>query len=829
MHWSKPRSLVRKARRAAHYELVAAARRGPVQRKTVLYEAFAGSGMLDNPEAIFRELRRDPAFADYTHCWVIADGALRRELTRRWRHDPSVRFVSYQSMPYWRALATSEYLINNATFPSEFAKRDGQKYLNTWHGTPLKTMGYDMPDGPWESANTLRNFASADWLLSQSPEMTDVMYRKAYRLDGVFTGRVIEEGYPRTDPQYVDAPGYAAVRALLSDRGLKLDGRPVLLYAPTWKGTRFSEVADDVAELVATVRQLQAQVGDRYTVLLKTHQSVFKFARRDPLLHRMLVPNDIPTNTVLAVTELLVTDYSSIQFDFLPTGRPLVYYVPDLANYGGGRGLYAPADTWPGPLARNVDELASRVNEIADGSDEWTTARAEWAARFTPHDDGEVAARVVDIVFRDRASGHRVRELSGDGRPRVLMYLGGMRSNGITSSGITLANALAQEGRFDVSVACGRYSSGQRRLNAERLHPAVRQFLRHGAMNAGRLDHRNRARDAAQRLWDDEWRRCFGDAQFDHIIDFSGYSSFWARLLLVGDGEHSIWLHNDLSRDAERTVHGRARLRDDLHGVFALYPRFARLVSVSRGLNRINSTELAHHAPAEKFTWVPNLIDAETVRADASIPLAEVTARAVDGEQLDLANAATRLAAEPEATWFATVGRLSPEKNQTRLIRAFALVAEHRSDLRLLILGTGPLRKDLEREAAASGVGSQIVFAGAAPAPAALLRWADCFVLSSDYEGMPMVLLEAAVLGLPIITTRFGSVDDAVPGVDLTVVDQSTQALADGLSGFLGRGAPRPQFDAAAHNRHALDRFEQVLGLAAPTAADELDPEVGPH
>ncbi|GAA4179109.1 hypothetical protein GCM10022287_30870 [Gryllotalpicola koreensis] len=780
--------------------------------RTVLYEAFAGSGMLDNPEAIFRQLRRDSEFSDLVHCWVIADPALRRRLEAEWRSEASVCFVGYRDWSYWRALATSGYLVNNATFPSEFSKRVGQIYLNTWHGTPLKTMGYDMPDGPRESANTLRNFLAADWLLSQNADMTEVMYRKAYRLDGLFDGGVIEEGYPRTDAQQLDASESAAVRELLTERGVALDGRPILLYAPTWKGTRFSEVADDVAELVATVAQLQARVGESYTVLLKTHQSVFRFARRDPLLRGMLVPNDIPTNTVLAVTELLVTDYSSIQFDYLATGRPMVYYVPDMDAYRGGRGLYLHPSTWPGPLARNADELGDAVAEIAHGRDAWQSARREWSARFAPYDDGAASKRVIDVVFRGQGAGRRVRALEDTRRPRVLMYIGGMRSNGITTSGVTLANALARDGRLDVSVVYGRSESASRIQNAQRLDAEVRQFLRVGAMNAGRLDHRRRGQGPSVELWKDEWRRCFGDARFDHIIDFSGYSTFWAQLLLAGEGKHTIWLHNDLGRDANRTVNGRAHLRDELHGVFELYPRFETLVSVSRELSRINSAALTAHAAREKFTWVPNLIDADAVRASAATPLRSVVERAIADGSADLAAAATRLAAEPDAIWFVSIGRLSPEKNQRRLIHAFAEVAASHPELRLLIVGDGPLRAALEHEAAGRGVGGQVVFSGNSPQPEALLGAADCFVLSSDYEGMPMVLLEAAVLGLAIITTRFGSVNDAVPGAKLTVVEQSEAALAEGMRAFLKGEVARARFDSDAHNRAALDRFVQVLG-----------------
>jgi CDP-glycerol glycerophosphotransferase len=812
---SQMRRLPGKIAAALRYEVIARARRAAVRPDTVLYESFAGAGMLDNPEAIFDQLRTAPDFGHLTHVWVIADDGLRRTLEQEWHHEPAVRFVPRAGWRYWRALASAGFLVNNATFPPEFAKRSGQIYLNTWHGTPLKHMGYDMPDGPRESANTLRNFVQADWLLSQNRFMTETMYRGAYRLDGVFDGEVIEEGYPRTDRQHLDAAGYAAARAQLAARGLEIGDRPILLYAPTWKGARFSEVLDDVAELVATVRRLQDRVGSRYVVLLKTHQSVYGLARRDPLIRRMLVPGDIPTNTLLGITELLVTDYSSIQFDYLGSRRPIVYYVPDLDRYAGYRGRYLTPDSWPGPVARTTEELCDAVGRFSPSRrDEWAPAREEWASRYTAGDDGGASERVVDVVFRGRRAGRRTLRLTGGARTRLLFYIGGLRSNGITSAAVALVNALAERDDLDVSVIYGRPRAGNSRDNAAQLSPSVRQFLRQGGMNATRLDHRRRrsVQPDAAHLWRDEWDRIFGSARFDTVVDFSGYSPFWAQLLLASPpARRLVWLHNDLALDAERTVAGRAPLRAALHAVFALYRRFDALVSVSAELDRINRRSLAGHAPQGSFTWVPNLVDAVTVRAQAAVPLEQIGSDALTADRPALAYAARRLATTPESHWLATVGRLSPEKNQARLIRAFARVHEEHRDARLLIVGDGPLREQLEALVARESLGGAVVFAGATPNPAALLAHAGCFVLSSDYEGMPMVLLEAATLGMPIITTRFGSVAAALPDVSLRVAERDDDALAEAMSDYLRGGVAPVSFDAERHNSEALSQARAVL------------------
>ena len=815
MRFTDFRKWQRKLAAAVRYEEIARLRRIAIDPNIVVYESFAGSGMLDNPEAIFDRVRHDTTLGPLEHYWVIDDPGLRRRLRREWRPEKAVHFVPRRGLRYWKALATARYLVNNATFPPEFAKRPGQSYLNTWHGTPLKRMGYDMPDGPGESANTLRNFLQADWLLSQNPFMTDTMYRKAYLLDGVFDGEILEEGYPRTDRQHLNERERTDVRDLLTSRGLAIGDRPILLYAPTWKGARFSAVLDDIATLVGTVRQLQAKVGDRYAVLLKTHQSVFNYASKEPHLKTMLVPNDIPTNTILGITDLLVTDYSSIQFDYLGTRRPIAYYVPDLNSYADTRGNYLRIESLPGPTSKTVDELAQHVEELSHAPhDPWSARREEWAARYTPRDDGQATERVVDVVFRGRSARQPAHSASPRTRPRVLFYVGGLRSNGITSAALTLVNALAACDDLDVSVVYGRPRGADRTANAARISTRARQFIRQGGMNATRLEHRRRRSGGLLQdsVWKDEWARIFGAATFDTVVDFSGYSPFWAQLLLASpNARRLIWLHNDLARDAHRTVDGRKHLHEGLNSTFALYNHFDQLVSVSGELARINRSALAGHAPAEKFTHVPNLIDAHAVRAQAAISLEEECDRALMVEQLTLASAIERLRADSACQWFATVGRLSPEKNHARLLRAFASVRAAHREARLLIIGDGPLRGELEALSQRLSLDDAVVFSGATPNPAALLAHVHCFVLSSDYEGMPMVLLEAAVLNLPIITTRFGSVADALPDVQLRIAEQSDESLAAAMTDYLAGMIPPTAFDAEQHNCDTLHNARKLL------------------
>jgi CDP-glycerol glycerophosphotransferase (TagB/SpsB family) len=694
-------------------------------------------------------------------------------------------------------------LVNNSTFGSDFAKRPEQVYVNTWHGTPLKRMGYDIPGGVHGARNVVRNLLQADYLISASPLMTQRLYAQAYRMAGIHPGVVVEEGYPRVDRQ---AMSLAQARQALAAAGVAVTASKVVLYAPTWRGASFHDPRDDSALLAERVSRLSERLGPEWEVLVRAHQAVFAAAREHPDLRGALVDNDIPANVVLAGSDVLVADYSSIMVDFLALDRPIVLLTPDRDEYDQARGLYE-GPQWPGPVHHDIDGVAEAVAATGGGADTHADQRREMRDLMCPYEDGRSAERVVDVVFAGTRRGRRIVDLAAQRRPSLLLYIGALKPNGMTTSAVNLLNTL-DHGRYDVTALYAFRNDPQQAAVLDSIDRRVRLVARFGAINGSKA--LQAVRHVLQRrgvpallgepplagLFRDEWVRCLGNARFDVVVDFIGYGAFTDLLLLQGGARRTaIWLHNDMVADSRRLVAGRQPLRRPLEAVFTTYRFFDALVSVSPALRDVNRRRLARFAPAGRFIDAHNVVDARAVLARAAAP---------PEWQPDPA---------PGTTTFVASGRLSHAKNFPRLVSAFALVHRENPDTRVVILGEGPDRAALEAHIERLGLSGSVLLAGHVDNPFPVMAVADCFVMTSDHEGQPMVILEALVLGLPVVVTRFDSVESALPPGEGLIVPRSTEGVAEGMRAFLRGEVPPARFDPDAYNREAVSQFVAAVGL----------------
>nr|WP_285890743.1 CDP-glycerol glycerophosphotransferase family protein [Mesobacillus maritimus] len=591
-----------------------------VKENTILYESRDGNSMTDSPYAMFSYMLQSTEFKDFLHIWSIADFNAMQSVIAEYEHLSNVKFVQRNSKEYLKYLSTCQYLINNSTFQSFFIPKKEQVYLNTWHGTPLKKMGFDIPGNPSHSQNVLRNFLSTTYLLSPNSHTTK-MFTDSYKLQGLYEGTIIEEGYPRIDLTLNTNAKRMRDRLRRLDLVLE-EGKETILYAPTWKGTNVAKANNDVLQIIADMSYIEQQIGNKYNLLIKVHPYLFKEAVNYQEIKSKLVPDYVDTNELLATVDILITDYSSIFFDFLVTNKPIIFFTWDADIYSEERGQYLSNDTLPGPFVYNARQLAETIQEISTVKERYREKYEKMKREFTIHDDGNVTERVVQFVFKKTDLKINTITAIDIQKERLLIYPGGMFNNGITSSFINLMNNIDYE-KYDVSCFTATPRSNEVLNNLSKVNKNVRFLFKpglpvyklaevyqdkwiHNRGKTGFLGNKFYPSDAYKR----EHARLFGKVHFDYVIDFSGYSHYWAKYLLAANAKKKVcYMHNDLLSESEKVINGRRPHRLNLRGLFSVYYQFDRLVSVSKGTMELNRNNLLEYAEFEKFDYVMNSID----------------------------------------------------------------------------------------------------------------------------------------------------------------------------------------------------------------------------
>ncbi|GAT72621.1 glycosyl/glycerophosphate transferase [Microbacterium sp. HM58-2] len=339
----------------------------------VFFESFYGRSVGCNPQAIDRALAAEaPGVRRY---WSVVDLSVAVP-------DGAVAVVE-GSPEWWRARAAARLLVVNDWLRRRFARKTGQKVLQTWHGTPLKRLALHRPGfDPRRMAAVIKESRRWDVLLAQN-SYSERILRKAY----AFFGRPIwVEGYPRNDALVTGDP--ASIRSALGITA----GERVLLYAPTWR--------DDRAEMVDFVDPAELARAADAVILVRGHSRTIDTGR-DRSGARVIDVTGFPeTAQLLLAADALITDYSSVMFDFSVTGKPMYFLVPDLDHYRGKlRGFYFDlAARAPGPLVRNQDELVAALGD-AGHEKRYASRYAAWRAQFNTRDDGRAAERVVARIL----------------------------------------------------------------------------------------------------------------------------------------------------------------------------------------------------------------------------------------------------------------------------------------------------------------------------------------------------------------------------------------------------------------------------------------------
>jgi CDP-glycerol glycerophosphotransferase len=354
----------------------------------IVYQSFEGR-FSDSPRALYAALA---GAGEHAHTWLA-------HADHRGAFPPGVRTVEYGSAASIRALEDADLLVANTHTDLVWDKPPGAVYLQTWHGTPLKRVHWDVlwaPAGRLERLS--RDVERWDYLVSPNSFSTPLL-RSAFR----YGGPVLETGYPRND--VLSARGAAELRRRVRDQLGIGDETTAVLYAPTWRDDAvFVEGGKDFA-VHLDMHAFADRLGGDYRLLLRLHYLV---ERRLPAAAGGSV-QDVSAYPDIAelylAADVLVTDYSSSMFDFAVTGKPMLFYTYDLDDYHGRlRGFYFDfAPEAPGPLVTTTADLLDALADLPGVRAAYGARYARFRERFCHLEDGGATARVLERVLADMA------------------------------------------------------------------------------------------------------------------------------------------------------------------------------------------------------------------------------------------------------------------------------------------------------------------------------------------------------------------------------------------------------------------------------------------
>lgn len=547
--WSKPLGKNAKTK-AVRHQYIRDSTANPVDKTVIFYETMSGARMGDNPYGIFEHLRSHPEYGEFLHVWSVDS---RAAIPEQYKNAPDVVFARRNTRSYTYFLAIAGYVVCNANLPVFFTRRPEQKYLNTWHGIPYKALGRSTPTAKFGSPVGNATFTKATHILTPCQFTTEKII-SAYSMSGVSNATIAELGYPRIDRTIAPKPGIREeLRETLGLQPAKApnDHKPVVLYAPTWR----AENDKDVVDSDQLMTDLKTMAGLDVQLIYRGHHRMDRLIRDasvgDEMSDVIIPPHEISSNDLLTVVDILITDFSSIFFDFLPTGLPIVHYLYDLDEYAKNRGINLETNELPGAVALTRNELAEAVATAASGLEVCTSYEdaignpvqgetyESAQARFCPSEDGHSSKRAADFLIKDEANGRPTRK-TRDGRPTAAFWAGDLQPGPRTDSFLKflLKSAsspseqtvlivertapvdkavLKKIKKFGDELSTFSYEAEPAQVLPEEMD-SYNEFAGEYYLDFDRAKSAIQKNNKVQQIFEREYRRRLDDAQFDRVF-----------------------------------------------------------------------------------------------------------------------------------------------------------------------------------------------------------------------------------------------------------------------------------------------------------------------
>lgn len=782
-------------------------RKKPIKNDHIVLEAQHGEEISGNIFYIMQELASNPEYSSYT-IYLAHTKAGKKKIQKIFDAYgiTNIKLVKLYSLKYLMEMAVAKYFFNDTTFLPFFVKREGQIYLNTWHGTPLKTLGKEVKNDRHAIGNVQKNFVCADYLLYPNKYTMEHLIED-YMLANIAKGKCVLSGYPR-NTIFFNKERAAQIRAAVEPGDKKL-----YAYMPTWRGT-VGNVDDDAnLQIREYFNEIDSKLSDNEVLYVNLHPFAAEDIDFTGFTHIKKFPKNYETYDFLNCIDCLITDYSSVFYDFAVTGKKCVFFAYDEEEYFADRGVYAPFSALPFPNVKTVDDLLSEIRSPKNYDD--TAFLQEYCA----YDNADATKAILDLVFKGQASDKiELVDIPNNGKKNVIMFAGNLDRNGITTSIYNLLrNVDTSENNYYITftAACGKKHQDTLAV----LPEDANYFPMVGRMNMGLfksgifylflmiclIKKTWLKADFVAKVLKDEWKyeieRLFGGADFHEAIQMTGYSPKFILLFSGFDCHKSIYVHNDMKMEIET----RSNQRRDL--LEYVYPRFDNVALVTEDLWEPTSSFVDN---TDNFKIVHNVIDYEEIirRGEGEIIFEEDITRC--NKELD----EIKEILDSDARVIVSVGRYSPEKGHRRMVDAFNKVWQENNNSYFIIIGGNQFNNfydELTEYIKTLPCGNNIILILSMANPLPIVKACDGFILGSFYEGFGLVIVEADILGLPVVSTDITGPRIFMQKNNGKLVSNDEAGIEEGFRLLIEGKVEKLTTDYKKYNENAINEFYALL------------------
>jgi len=366
--------------------------------KVLIFGAYNGKSYACSPKSVYEYMIGSGKYDDYQYIWLFDEPDEYRFLEK----NINTRVGKNSSVECEKWLHTAKYWIFNFRAQDHWIPKKDQIYVQCWHGTPLKRLGYDITtsDNAMNSISEIRekyrtDTKRLDYMVSPCDFVTE-KFSSAWELRRFGKkNAVLQIGYPRND--FLKKFTEEDAKRIRTDLGLENEERKIILYAPTWRDNQHDANKGYVYDNPVDFDLLKEQLEDEYVILFRAHYLVadnFDFEAYKGFIYDVSAYDDI--NDLYISADILITDYSSVFFDYAILERPMLFYMYDMEEYRDEmRGFYLDVNDLPGPIIKTETELIEAVKNYEADPEQIR----QFNGTYNSMNDGNAAKRLIEHII----------------------------------------------------------------------------------------------------------------------------------------------------------------------------------------------------------------------------------------------------------------------------------------------------------------------------------------------------------------------------------------------------------------------------------------------